>query len=130
MRSLAFGIGSVLIAVIPISSSGHLVLAPYYLGWDIPESEAFAFDVIAQAATILAVITFFKADIQEISQSMIMGLKNRNPFQETQARLGWYLLIASVPAGVFGLIFKETVEKAFDMSFPRRRESRQLSNNT
>ncbi len=99
---------------LPVSSSGHLVLVPYWLGWELPAEQAFIFDVLVQMGTLVAVFIYFWKDIVKITQSAIRCLLERRPFDEPDARMAWYLLLATIPAGLFGLLFKDAVEAAFN----------------
>ena len=56
LQSIFLGVIQGLTEFLPISSSGHLVIAPYLLGWHIPAADAFIFDVLVQVATLVAVI--------------------------------------------------------------------------
>src|SRR4030067_1014034 len=58
-QSILLGIVQGMTEFIPISSSGHLVIVPYLLGWDFPPAQAFAFDVLVQVATLVGVVAFF-----------------------------------------------------------------------
>jgi undecaprenyl-diphosphatase len=113
LQSILLGIVQGLTEFIPVSSSAHLVIVPYLFGWQIPAAEAFIFDVLVQVATLAAVIVYFWQDLWSILRAWVSGLLHRAPFQDAQARLGWYLILASVPAGVFGLLVKDAVESAF-----------------
>jgi len=113
IQSLLLGIIQGATEFIPVSSSGHLVLAPYIFGWDIPSQEAFLFDVLVQVATLTAVFGYFWNDLKNIATAIIKGILNRKPFHEQNARLGWYLVLATIPAGITGLLFKDTFEEAF-----------------
>ena len=112
-QTIILGIVQGLTEFLPISSSGHLVIVPYLLGWQLPEADAFIFDVLIQVATLIAVFAYFWKDITEIVQSMIVCILMKKPFAEAQARLGWYLLLSTLPAGILGLFLKEHVERAF-----------------
>jgi undecaprenyl-diphosphatase len=113
IQSILLGIIQGLTEFLPISSSGHLVITPYLLNWQIPAQEAFVFDVLVQLGTLLAVIVYFWKDLVAIIRSVITGLIHRKPFGDPMARLGWYLVIATLPAIIAGLFFKDLVEKAF-----------------
>ena len=98
---------------IPVSSSGHLVITPFLLGWSIDPQEAFVFDVLVQVATLSAVLAFFWHDLLQILRSWFQGLYSGQPFQDSSSRLGWYLILSTIPAGLAALLFKETFERAF-----------------
>jgi len=114
IQSILLGIIQGLTEFLPISSSGHLVIIPKLLGWQIPAQEAFIFDVLVQVATLLAVIAYFWQELLAIIKAFITGLIKRSPFEDPFARLGWYLILATIPAGLIGLTIKNLVEQAFN----------------
>ena len=116
-QSILLGILQGLTEFIPISSSGHLVIIPYLLNWQIPIEDAFIFDVLVQVATLLAVFVYFWNDLRSILQALLAGTLEGKPFSTPLARLGWYIILATIPAGVIGLAAKEVIEKAFDSPF-------------
>jgi len=117
IQSILLGIVQGLTEFIPVSSSAHLVIVPYLLNWKIPADQAFVFDVLVQVATLVAVFIYFWRDIVEIVKAVVQGLIHKAPFAAPAARLGWLLLLATVPAGLMGLLLKSAVESAF--SSPR-----------
>ena len=113
LQSIILGIIQGLTEFLPISSSAHLVIAPYLLGWHIPAQDGFIFDVLVQLGTLLAVIIYFRKDLYQIIAAVIHGLIQRRPFQDPMARLGWLLVLATIPALIAGLLFKDQLEAAF-----------------
>lgn len=113
LQSIILGIVQGLTEFLPVSSSAHLVLVPYLLEWDIPAEQAFVFNVLVQVATLAAVIAYFWKDLIIILRAWLGGLVQRKPFESHPSRLGWYLILATIPAGVFGLAIKDLVEQAF-----------------
>ena len=113
IQSIILGVIQGASEFLPISSSGHLVLAPYLFGWNISIEEAFIFDVLVQVATLTAVLLYYWKDLISIARAVLQGLIDRKPFQNQFARLGWYLILATIPAGLIAILFKDTFERAF-----------------
>jgi len=113
IQALILGIIQGITEFLPVSSSGHLVILPFLLGWDLPEEQIFTFDVLIQIGTLIAVIVFYWKDLTQIAHSMILGIKNKKPFKEIQARTGWLAILATIPAGLVGLLLKDRVKDAF-----------------
>lgn len=112
-QAILLGIIQGITEFLPISSSAHLVITPYLLGWDLREEIVFPFDVLVQLGTLLAVIVFFRRDIWDIINAVLLGLRERKPFETANSRLGWYLVLATIPAGVFGFFLNDLVESVF-----------------
>jgi undecaprenyl-diphosphatase len=113
LQSIILGIVQGITEFIPISSSGHLVAVPFLFGWDLPEDDQFIFNVLVQVASILAVILYFWKDLSQITVAFFAGLITRKPFENLTSRMGWFLILATIPAGIFGLFLRDTVEAAF-----------------
>lgn len=114
IQAIILGIIQGLTEFLPISSSAHLVITPYLLGWDIPAQAEFVFDVLVQMGTLLAVIAYFWKDILDIITGFLSALRQGKPFENPSARLGWYIILATLPAVLLGLLVKDKVEQAFD----------------
>ncbi|HSG25346.1 MAG TPA: undecaprenyl-diphosphatase UppP [Anaerolineales bacterium] len=98
---------------LPISSSGHLVLTPYLLNWDIPKEQVFVFDVLVQIGTLVAVIIYFRKDLWSVLSVTSSVLGQKGSFQKPEVRMGVYLILASIPAFFVGVMLKSSVEMAF-----------------
>ncbi len=92
---------------IPISSSAHLVLVPWFLGWPDP---SFTFEVLVQWGTLVGVFIFFWQDIWEITKAVLQGLGQGKPLATFEAKLGWLIVVATLPAVVLGWFFKDFFE--------------------
>jgi undecaprenyl-diphosphatase len=113
LQSVVLGIVQGATEFLPISSSGHLVLVPWFFGWHIKPSIGFVFDVLVQWGTLLAVVAYFWRDLVGLTRAALTGLIERRPFGSPDARLAWLLLLASAPAAVLGVLIKDNIEAAF-----------------
>lgn len=94
---------------LPISSSGHLILPKELLGW--PE-QGLAFDVAVHVGTLVAVVTYFRQDIINIVSSWVLSLTGSSltQVQTENSRIAWYIALATIPAGIAGLLFDSFIE--------------------
>lgn len=113
LQAFILGIIQGITEFLPISSSAHLVLTPFFFGWQIPDEQIFPFDVLVQVGTLVAVIVYFRRDLLRILTDVIHGLIHRQPFGSSSSRLGWLIVLASLPAGLAGILLKDVVEAAF-----------------
>lgn len=95
---------------LPISSSGHLVLIPAIFGLSQPNLSLIA---IAHMGTLLAVLIYFWRDLWAILIAVLQGLRQRNPMGSSDSRLGWYIVVGSIPTAVIGLLFADFFEAVF-----------------
>jgi len=110
LHALILGVVQGATEYIPVSSSAHLVLVPWLLGWD---DSPFTFEVLVQWGTLVGVFIYFWRDLWDIARDVILGLARRRPFETPSARMGWYIVLGTIPAVVFGLLLKDIFEAAF-----------------
>jgi undecaprenyl-diphosphatase len=113
IQAIILGIIQGITEFLPISSSGHLVILPFFLNWQLPEKETFIFNVLVQIGTLVAVIFYFRKDLLAIIAEFFHQLFIGKPFASHPARMGWLLIAATVPAGLAGILFGDIVEAAF-----------------
>lgn len=92
---------------LPISSIAHLRIVPALLGWPDPGA---AFSAVIQLGTLAAVLAYFARDIADLAAAAVGGLARGRPLEDRRARLGWYIVLGTVPIGVCGLAFKKVIE--------------------
>ncbi|MEZ5565491.1 MAG: undecaprenyl-diphosphate phosphatase [Gammaproteobacteria bacterium] len=90
----------------PISSSGHLILIPRLMGWT---DQGLAFDVALHFGTLIAVMLYFRREVLAVPREMLRQFF-RQAHNAADAHLGWAVLVATIPAGIVGLLFKGYVE--------------------
>jgi undecaprenyl-diphosphatase len=94
---------------LPVSSSGHLVLVPWLLGWP---SSGLTFDTTVHLGTLLAVLIYFRHDVWQIILGVLKTLQTRS-LRDDHGRLGWLIVLGSIPAAVIGLLFEDFFESLF-----------------
>lgn len=95
---------------LPISSDGHLVLIPAIFGLNQPDLVLIG---LVHAGTLLAIVGYFARDLWAILKAVVAGLIQRKPFVDDNARLGWLMVLGSVPAAIVGLALKDWFEHQF-----------------
>lgn len=90
---------------LPVSSSAHLILTPRLFGWD---DQGLAFDVAVHVGTLFAVIIFLRNEIQQIIPAWLGGFKNQD--WNASGRLGWWVLLATIPVGLVGVSASDWIE--------------------
>jgi undecaprenyl-diphosphatase len=114
IQALILGVIQGLTEFLPVSSTAHLLIGQKLLG--IPANDAiFSFLVIVQLGTILSLIIYFSSELWKIVLVVLSNLKGLKNFHSLpfDARLGWYILLATIPALIAGLLFKDMVELLF-----------------
>jgi undecaprenyl-diphosphatase len=103
----------------PVSSLGHSVLVPAWLGWDslvagqsADESFYLAFLVGLHVATATALIVFFRKDWVRIIRGFLMSVRHRR-IETSDQRMAWLLVIATIPVGIVGLAFEHELRTLF-----------------
>lgn len=107
LSAAVLGIVQGLTEFLPISSSAHLILVPWLLGWD---PEGLVFDVSLHVGTAVAILAYFWRDWVKLIGEAIRGFVTGRPLGNPQRKLAWLLAIGSVPAGILGLLFEKQVE--------------------
>jgi undecaprenyl-diphosphatase len=95
---------------LPISSSAHLRIFPEFLGWGDPGA---AFTAVIQIGTELAVLIYFRKDIWRIATMWLKSLRRPEYRGHLDARMGWYIILGSLPIVVLGIFLKDTIEEDF-----------------
>ena len=90
---------------LPVSSSAHLILPSALLGW---QDQGLAFDVAVHVGSLIAVISYFRKDIVQLTGCWLGSFMGAGVTPES--RLGWHIILATIPAGLAGLLFDDFIE--------------------
>lgn len=108
LKYLILGLFQGLTEPIPISSSGHLVLAQHLLGLKI---EGFSFELLVNSASLLAVLLIYRNDLIRLTKNGLSYIFTRAEDAKSDFFFIIYLVIATIPAGVIGVLFKDYIDQ-------------------
>jgi undecaprenyl-diphosphatase len=107
LAAAILGIVQGLTEFLPVSSSAHLILIPWFLGW---KPEGLTFDVSLHVGTAIAVLAFFWKDWIRLAKEVLLGFKEGKLLGNPDRRLAWLLVVGTLPALVAGLTLEDKVE--------------------
>ena len=106
-EAVILGLVQGLTEFLPISSSAHILVLSQIFGWGDPGA---AFTAVTQIGTELAVIIYFRRDIARILSTWARSLVNPALRADHDAKMGWYVIIGTIPIAVLGLVFSDQIE--------------------
>jgi undecaprenyl-diphosphatase len=109
IQAVVLGIVEGLTEFLPVSSTGHLTIAEKLLGLDVADRSVTAYTAVIQMGAILAVIFYFWRDIFRIAGAWATGLVKPELRGTLDHRMGWYVIIGSLPIGIVGLLAREVI---------------------
>ncbi|MBZ5733955.1 undecaprenyl-diphosphate phosphatase [Nocardioides sp. TRM66260-LWL] len=110
LEAVVLGVIQGLTEFLPISSSAHLRILPAIFGWEDPGA---AFTAVIQIGTELAVLLYFRKDIWRIVTMWLRSLVKPEYRGHLDARMGWYVIVGSLPIVVLGIVLKDPIETHF-----------------
>jgi undecaprenyl-diphosphatase len=111
IQALVLGIVQGLTEFLPISSSGHLILVPYLLGWNDPFIDSLAFSVVLHGGTLLALLVYFREDWLRLVPAGLATIRDRSFRGDPDRRLAWLLVASTIPAAIVGVLFNDIIEQ-------------------
>jgi undecaprenyl-diphosphatase len=110
-QALALGIVQGLTELLPISSSGHLILVPWLAEWEyLQTNEEFnqTFDVALHVGTLVAVVAYFRRDLARLAAAWLASVRRR-AISTADERIAWFVVLATIPAAVVGALGEELI---------------------
>jgi undecaprenyl-diphosphatase len=98
---------------LPISSSAHLILIPWLLGWHGSVVTSLSFDLALHLGTIVAVIWYFAKDWIRLIRAGLASIIEKKIGNDTDRKLAWLLIIGCIPGGIMGLLSESKVDQLF-----------------
>jgi undecaprenyl-diphosphatase len=108
--AIILGIVEGLTEFLPVSSTGHLTIAEKILGLEVDDPAVTGYTAVIQMGAILAVIVYFARDIWDIIQTWVLGLVKPEYRGHRDFRMGWYVIVGTIPIGIVGLAFKDVIK--------------------
>ncbi|WP_448575995.1 undecaprenyl-diphosphatase UppP [Thermomicrobium sp.] len=109
-QAIVLGIVQGMTEFLPISSSAHLIVVPWLFDWPEP---GLAFNVALHLGTLSGVLAYFWRDLIQIGRGWLAGIIRLRLLEEPASRLGWAVIIGSVPAGVAGFFLNDVIDRYF-----------------
>jgi undecaprenyl-diphosphatase len=110
IEAVVLGVVQGLTEFLPISSTAHVRIVSALFGWEDPGA---AFTAVTQIGTETAVLVYFRRDISSIVRTWTRSLFQPRLRGDPDARMGWYVILGTIPIGVLGFVFQDTIETAF-----------------
>jgi undecaprenyl-diphosphatase len=107
--AIILGIVEGLTEFLPVSSTGHLTIAEKVLGLTVDDPAVTGFTAVIQMGAIAAVILYFVRDIWNIARTWVLGLVKPEYRGHRDFRMGWYVIVGTIPVGIAGLAFKGVI---------------------
>jgi undecaprenyl-diphosphatase len=107
-EAIVLGLVQGLTEFLPISSSGHIRIVSAFFGWEDPGA---AFTAVIQLGTMAAVLIYFRRDLWNIARSWLSELRLPYARRSTEANMGWFIILGTIPIIVFGVAFNNQIEE-------------------
>jgi undecaprenyl-diphosphatase len=108
--AIVLGIVEGLTEFLPVSSTGHLTIVEKMLGLEVDDPAVTGFTAVIQMGAIVAVIVYFARDIWNIIRTWVLGLAKPEYRGHRDFRMGWYVIVGTIPVGIVGLVFKDVIK--------------------
>lgn len=112
IQALIMGIVQGLTEFLPVSSSGHLIIVPFLLGWTDPFIDSLAFSVMLHIATLVALLIYFRSDWLRLIPAGLAAIRDRSLAGDPDRRLAWLIAVATIPAVIAGVLLNDVLENA------------------
>jgi undecaprenyl-diphosphatase len=110
LDAIVLGIVEGLTEFLPVSSTGHLTIAEKILGLQVDDPAVTGFTAVIQMGAIAAVVLYFVRDIAQIVKAWCLGLVKPEWRGHRDFRMGWYVILGTIPVGIVGLLFKGVIK--------------------
>ncbi len=110
LEAIVLGIVQGLTEFLPISSTGHILYVPALAGWPDPGA---AFSAVIQLGTMAAVLVYFRSDLWRMAVAFVKSFGGDHELwrsSDTDGRLGWYIVLGTIPIAIVGLVFSDQIE--------------------
>jgi undecaprenyl-diphosphatase len=110
LDAVVLGIVEGLTEFLPVSSTGHLTIAEKMLGLTVDDPAVTGFTAVIQMGAIAAVVLYFLRDIWQIVKTWCLGLVKPEWRGHRDFRMGWYVILGTIPVGIVGLLFRGVIK--------------------
>ena len=107
LQAIVLGVVQGLTEFLPISSTAHLRIVSSFCGWDDPGA---AFTAVVQLGTMAAVLLYLRDDLLRVARNFLAGLRDPARRGVHDYKMGWFLILGTIPIAIFGFAFKDPIE--------------------
>jgi undecaprenyl-diphosphatase len=112
IQALVMGLVQGLTEFLPVSSSGHLILVPWFFGWKDPFIDSLAFSVMLHMGTLLALLVYFRRDWLKLIPAGLASIRDRSLAGDPDRKMAWLIVVATIPAVLVGPLLNDTIESS------------------
>jgi undecaprenyl-diphosphatase len=113
LQALVMGVVQGLTEFLPVSSSGHLIVVPFLLGWNDAFLNSLAFSVMLHLGTLVALLVYFRDDWIRLVPAGLAAIRDRSFRSDPDRRLAGLLAASTIPAAIVGVVFNDLIEDQF-----------------
>jgi undecaprenyl-diphosphatase len=110
VQAVVYGVVQGLTEFLPVSSTGHLRIVQAWLNPHVNQEGFTAFTAVIQLGTMAAVVLYFWRELLHVAVAWLRGVFDPGVRHTLEYKMGWYLILATIPVGVFGLLFSHQIE--------------------
>jgi undecaprenyl-diphosphatase len=110
IQAVVYGVVQGLTEFLPVSSTAHLRIVQAWLNPHVKQDGFTAFTAVIQLGTMVAVLLYFWRELLHVAVAWLRGIFDADVRHTLEYKMGWYLILATVPVGVFGLAFSHQIE--------------------
>lgn len=113
IQAIILGVVQGIAEFAPISSSAHLIIVPWFFGWDNPALSGLTFDIALHLGTLTAVVVYFRVELWRLLKAGVRSIVERRIGADFERKLAWLLVLGTLPAIIVGVLVEDAIDAVF-----------------